>query len=82
MYITEEDGEVDRDFPALDSKECVAKFGFTCLGLVEHKNGKNVSFEAAETIPLFKEEEEENDKTNCKFAPLLLLAVNGTSCFQ
>lgn len=37
LYITEEDGEVDRDFPQLDIKECVAKFGFTCLGLVEHK---------------------------------------------
>lgn len=45
LYITEEDGEVDRDFPCLDPKEVVAKFGFTCLGLVEHKNAKSVCFD-------------------------------------
>ncbi|KAL1509467.1 hypothetical protein ABEB36_004194 [Hypothenemus hampei] len=37
LYITEEDGEVDCDFPQLDPKECIAKFGFVYLGLVEHK---------------------------------------------
>uniref|UniRef100_A0A1Y1K0I4 Uncharacterized protein n=1 Tax=Photinus pyralis TaxID=7054 RepID=A0A1Y1K0I4_PHOPY len=51
LYITEEDGEVDHDFPNLDPKESVAKFGFTCLGLVEHKQiTKNVSFESSQTI--------------------------------
>lgn len=45
LYITEEDGEVDRDFPCLEPKEVVDKFGFSCLGLVEHKHLKNVSFE-------------------------------------
>lgn len=44
LYITEEDGEVYRDLPPLDAKECVAKFGFTCLGLVEHKDAV-VSFD-------------------------------------
>lgn len=38
LYITEEDGEVYRDLPHLEPKECVAKYGFTCLGLVEHNN--------------------------------------------
>ncbi|KAG5864466.1 hypothetical protein JTB14_028205 [Gonioctena quinquepunctata] len=53
LYITEEDGEVDRDFPCLDSKEPVSKFGFTCLGLVEHnENTKSVSFpEEAQIFP-------------------------------
>ncbi|XP_019769453.1 stress-activated map kinase-interacting protein 1 isoform X1 [Dendroctonus ponderosae] len=37
LYITEEDGEVDSDFPNLDPQECVSKFGFTSLGLVEHE---------------------------------------------
>ncbi|CAG9773111.1 unnamed protein product [Ceutorhynchus assimilis] len=37
LYLTEDNGEVDHDFPGLDNKECVAKFGFTYLGLVEHK---------------------------------------------
>lgn len=45
LYITEEDGEVDRDFPCLNMNECVAKFGFTSLGLVEHK-GKRVNFDS------------------------------------
>ncbi|XP_057669959.1 stress-activated map kinase-interacting protein 1 [Diorhabda carinulata] len=45
LYITEEDGEVDSDFPCLDSKEPISKFGFGCLGLVEHKESiKTVSF--------------------------------------
>ncbi|KAF7285843.1 hypothetical protein GWI33_009816 [Rhynchophorus ferrugineus] len=49
LYITEEDGEVDSDFPNLDPKECVAKFGFNCLGLVEHKDPtKTVSFQTTE----------------------------------
>lgn len=52
LYITEEDGEVDSDFPNLDPKECVAKFGFNCLGLVEHKDPpKMVSFDTPEEIP-------------------------------
>lgn len=58
LYITEEDGEVDRDFPCLDEKECVAKYGFTCLGLVEHKIGtKNVSFEATQVFQSYESED-------------------------
>lgn len=57
LYITEEDGEVDRDFPCLDAKECVAKFGFTCLGLVEHKNNKIVTFENSEQLVMRNLEE-------------------------
>lgn len=50
LYITEEDGEVDKDFPCLDPKEVVAKFGFTCLGLVEHKNTKSVCFDNSQVL--------------------------------
>lgn len=35
LHIAEDDGEVDADFPSLDSKEPVSKFGFTKLALVE-----------------------------------------------
>lgn len=52
LYITEEDGEVDRDLPCLDAKESVAKFGFPCLGLVEHKDAKSVTFDKSEAINL------------------------------
>ncbi|KAJ8961031.1 hypothetical protein NQ314_006013 [Rhamnusium bicolor] len=58
LYICEEDGEVDRDFPCLDPRECVAKFGFTCLGLVEHKdNFKSVTFpDESQNVTNIKEE--------------------------
>ena len=35
LHIAEDNGEVDWDFPCLDSKETVAKFGFGFLALVE-----------------------------------------------
>lgn len=55
LYITEEDGEVDRDFPNLDPRENIAKFGFVCLGLVEHTDpSKCVSFGNSETVMIRK----------------------------
>lgn len=63
LYLTEDDGEVDRDFPCLDPKECVAKFSFTYLSLVEHKNGK-VSFDIGE--PVFIEVKDEDIVTKPK----------------
>ncbi|RDD47221.1 Target of rapamycin complex 2 subunit MAPKAP1 [Trichoplax sp. H2] len=35
LHIAEDDGEVDMDFPALDPKESIFRFGFTSLALVE-----------------------------------------------
>ncbi|KAJ8890137.1 hypothetical protein PR048_009644 [Dryococelus australis] len=35
LYIAEDDGEVDWDFPCLEARETVAKFGFGFLALVE-----------------------------------------------
>ncbi|XP_037079864.1 target of rapamycin complex 2 subunit MAPKAP1-like isoform X3 [Pollicipes pollicipes] len=35
LHIAEDDGEVDWDFPPLDDRETVAKFGFNVLALVE-----------------------------------------------
>jgi hypothetical protein len=35
LYIAEDDGEVDWDFPCLDPHETVGKFGFNYLALVE-----------------------------------------------
>lgn len=37
LYITEEDGEIDMDFPPLDIKEPCSKFCFSHLSLVERK---------------------------------------------
>jgi hypothetical protein len=35
LYIAEDDGDVDRDFPCLDPRETAGKFGFNYLALVE-----------------------------------------------
>jgi len=41
LHISEEDGELDLDFPALDDKELMSKFGFNHLAVVEkHKATK------------------------------------------
>jgi len=41
LYIAEDDGEVEMDFPALDEKDLISKFGFVYLAVVEkHKPNK------------------------------------------
>ena len=42
LFIAEDDGEVDSDFPALDRKEPIQKFGFNRLALVERDIPKKV----------------------------------------
>ena len=37
LHIAEDDGEVDLDFPALDNREPISKFGFAKLALVERE---------------------------------------------
>ncbi|KAE8742580.1 hypothetical protein FOCC_FOCC011874 [Frankliniella occidentalis] len=37
LHIAEDDGEIDWDFPCLDPRETVGKFGFKFLALVESK---------------------------------------------
>lgn len=45
LFITEENGEQEH-LPCLDYKECVTKYGFTCLGLNELESpNKAVSFD-------------------------------------
>jgi len=39
LHIAEDDGEVDMDFPALDNREPISKFGFSKLALVERDKG-------------------------------------------
>ncbi|EDO48758.1 predicted protein, partial [Nematostella vectensis] len=45
LMIAEDDGEVDTDFPALDRKEIITKFGFTSLALVEAISSKKITTE-------------------------------------
>ncbi|XP_013405227.1 target of rapamycin complex 2 subunit MAPKAP1 [Lingula anatina] len=37
LYMAEDDGEVDYDFPSLDIREPISKFGFSKLALVQEK---------------------------------------------
>ncbi|XP_046403798.1 stress-activated map kinase-interacting protein 1 [Ischnura elegans] len=48
LYIAEDDGEVDWDFPCLDRGEIVAKFGFRHLALVERSEAEVEKEEAEE----------------------------------
>lgn len=41
LYIAEDDGSADADFPSLESKEIVSKFGFTSLALVRTSGGNS-----------------------------------------
>lgn len=50
LYITEDDGEVDWDFPCLDPRETISKFEFTTLGLVEMKPSDKARHDTTKTI--------------------------------
>lgn len=54
LYITEEDGEVDPDFPPLDVREPCSKFCFSHLALMERRQQPppvSTTFQAASGIP-------------------------------
>lgn len=57
LYITEDDGEIDMDFPELDLREPCSKFCFNFLALVERKAADGRA-EAARTMSLTSEVEE------------------------
>lgn len=48
MHIAEDDGEIDWDFPCLDPRETVGKFGFKFLALVESKTSHSSHFHEIE----------------------------------
>lgn len=62
LYITEDDGEVDWDFPCLDPRETISKFEFTTLGLVEMKPSDKARHETVNTVVAKCEEEDKKDK--------------------
>uniref|UniRef100_A0A3Q4GES7 Target of rapamycin complex 2 subunit MAPKAP1 n=1 Tax=Neolamprologus brichardi TaxID=32507 RepID=A0A3Q4GES7_NEOBR len=43
LHIAEDDGEVDTDFPPLDSNEPIHKFGFSTLALVEKYSSPGIA---------------------------------------
>uniref|UniRef100_A0A146KUD3 Target of rapamycin complex 2 subunit MAPKAP1 n=1 Tax=Lygus hesperus TaxID=30085 RepID=A0A146KUD3_LYGHE len=49
LYIAEDDGDVDWDFPCLDSREIINKFGFSYLAIVDRDS---VSHYQDESYPL------------------------------
>ena len=51
LHIMEDDGEIDSDFPPLESREPVSKFGFDQLGLVvNHSSGQSAA--ASKMMPV------------------------------
>jgi hypothetical protein len=54
LYIAEDDGDVDCDFPCLDPRETVGKFGFNYLALVEclkkDEDSKSLEREEVEVV--------------------------------
>ncbi|KAF4529322.1 hypothetical protein B566_EDAN011416 [Ephemera danica] len=52
LYIAEDDGEVDWDFPCLDPQESVAKFGFSYLALVHRAAGQVASHFGVPTMSM------------------------------
>lgn len=64
LYITEDDGEVDWDFPCLDPREVIAKFEFSSLCLVEMRPSDRARHDPI--APIFRtrtEEVKENTQT-------------------
>lgn len=50
LYIAEDDGSPDADFPCLEPKEAVGKFGFTSLALVRASNLQKDNKKETETV--------------------------------
>ena len=62
LYITEDDGEVDWDFPCLDPREAISKFEFTTLGLVEMKPSDKARHDTVGTVVTKDVEIDKTDK--------------------
>ncbi|XP_063226054.1 stress-activated map kinase-interacting protein 1 isoform X2 [Bacillus rossius redtenbacheri] len=58
LYIAEDDGEVDWDFPCLEPRETVAKFGFGFLALVERTEKMLQNEKSDESYEIFNLVEE------------------------
>ncbi|XP_008547321.1 target of rapamycin complex 2 subunit MAPKAP1 [Microplitis demolitor] len=57
LYIAEDDGEVDWDFPCLDPREKIGKFEFSALGLVEMRLSDRLRHEPTGPVLPVKPEE-------------------------
>lgn len=53
LHIAEDDGEVDMDFPSLDPREPVSKFGFAKLALVEKSFPSHTVSKASLVVTVF-----------------------------
>jgi len=51
LHIMEDDGEIDSDFPPLENREPVSKFGFDQLGLVVNHSSSRLAA-ASKTTPV------------------------------
>lgn len=76
LYMAEDDGEVDCDFPCLDPKEEIAKFDFTTLGLVELKPNEKERHKTIKTLTIHKDESDTFDKIQQVENDLAKMAVH------
>ncbi|XP_023246538.1 target of rapamycin complex 2 subunit MAPKAP1 isoform X2 [Copidosoma floridanum] len=76
LYMAEDDGEVDRDFPCLDPKEMMAKFDFATLGLVELQPNEKERHDTIKTLTTRKNELEKIDKLQEVASDLAKMAVH------
>ncbi|XP_055595831.1 stress-activated map kinase-interacting protein 1 [Uranotaenia lowii] len=58
LYMTEEDGEIDMDFPPLDVREPCAKFCFSHLALAERKPSESQMHRSEPTRSLSSDQDE------------------------
>lgn len=82
MYIAEDDGEVDWDFPCLDPTEVISKFEFATLGLVEMKASDKARHNTVKTIAEHKEEDEQLEKSQREFAEDLAKMEGHTTAME
>ncbi|XP_043275029.1 stress-activated map kinase-interacting protein 1 [Venturia canescens] len=83
LYLTEDDGEVDWDFPCLDPRETIAKFEFTTLGLVEMKESDRARHDTVGPIAKIDEEPTpDNDKEQQDIAENLARMEGHTTAME
>ncbi|XP_058803465.1 target of rapamycin complex 2 subunit MAPKAP1 [Phymastichus coffea] len=82
LYIAEDDGEVDWDFPCLDPTEVISKFEFSTLGLVEMKPSDKARHNTIKTIAEHKEEDKPLDKSQREFAEDLAKMEGHTTAME
>ncbi|KAG7197866.1 hypothetical protein KM043_001677 [Ampulex compressa] len=82
LYIAEDDGEVDWDFPCLDPRETISKFEFLTLGLVEMKPSDRARHNTVSRIEIKDEEDIEGKDKEQEVADDLAKMMGHTTAME